>query len=304
MAPSPHEDSVAYGAQRGRQAVASVRADPALRAPQLADRRALRKLAAADFRDAAQACRPDAAPAHDDTFDVVAATCHDMRTPVAALRATAEVLEDHTVLDPEEIAVQVARLKRGLVWLEELVNNLTSWALKRDGALVLRCDPVDAAECVRGAIAVVEPLLWQRRQEVVTRWHGGGAITDADPERLAQALVNLLMNASAYGPPGEPICVDVRTIAGYVEVAVTDAGEGLHPDEQAHVFDAYVRGHAGNRRKNGLGLGLHIVRELVERQGGTVGVRSEPGQGASFWVRLPAAAQRQAGAYGDLAQAA
>jgi len=111
----------------------------------------------------------------------------------------------------------------------------------------------------------------------------------ADPIWLGQVLLNLLTNASAYSPPESTIAVTVAAQHGWVEVQVQDQGPGIPPGEQAHIFSPYVRGRAGRQaRCTGLGLGLHIVQTLVRLHGGTVGVRSTPGEGACFWFRLPA----------------
>jgi signal transduction histidine kinase len=230
-------------------------------------------------------------------FDVVAAICHDMRTPVASLRATVEVLEEHRSLAEHEVTTQVERLKRGLTWLDGLVNNLTSWALQRGGRLVLRPARICVADCITQAVAVVEPLLQQRRQAVVVTQPVPCPHAHADADRLTQVLINLLMNASAYGPAEQPIAVHISAVAAaaadqadQVEVRVTDQGDGLAPAERHHIFDQYTRGSAGHRRRHGLGLGLHIVKTFVELHGGAVGVESRPGSGASFWFRLPSSA--------------
>jgi signal transduction histidine kinase len=147
---------------------------------------------------------------------------------------------------------------------------------------------VPIADCVTQAIAVVEPLLRQRGQRVAVTHPDRPVEVWADPDRLTQVLINLLMNASAYGPFDQPIAVGVRVVASQVETRVTDQGSGLEPGEEAYIFERYVRGDAGARRKNGLGLGLYIVKAFVESQGGVVGVDTQPGKGASFWFRLPA----------------
>jgi signal transduction histidine kinase len=111
----------------------------------------------------------------------------------------------------------------------------------------------------------------------------------ADPDWLGQVLVNLIGNASSYSPPGAEIAVVVAPLPGAVEVRIRDQGPGIPRCEQGRIFRPYVRGRSGREaRASGLGLGLHIVRTLVHLHGGTVGVRSTPGKGASFWFRLPA----------------
>jgi signal transduction histidine kinase len=106
-------------------------------------------------------------------------------------------------------------------------------------------------------------------------------------------LVNLIGNASAYSPPGGEITVTVTAAPGCVEVRVRDQGPGVPRCERERIFSPYARGrHGRETRASGLGLGLHIVRTLVQLHGGTVGVRSVPGQGAAFWFRLPTTPSR------------
>jgi signal transduction histidine kinase len=224
-------------------------------------------------------------------YGVVAALCHDIRTPLGSLHAAVDVLRDHEGMPAEEIAAMVERLRRGLVWLEGLVDDLSTWAERRDGALDLHVAPVRVADVVGCALDVVGPLLAQRRQTVTTQAVDSDMWVMGDSVKLTQVLVNLLANASAYSPVRCPIEVTVGRRDESAEVRVTDRGPGLSTDEQDNIFERYVRGAAGQAhegRRRGSGLGLSIVREIVELHGGVVGVESTPGRGASFWFHLPA----------------
>jgi signal transduction histidine kinase len=238
-----------------------------------------------------QAEVPGAEPTNP--YTVVAALCHDIRTPLGSLQAAVEVLHDYPAMSPQDLASMVERLRRGLVWLEGLVEDLSTWAAHRDGALEISRVPVHVADdVVTRAVDVVGPLLMQRRQEVRTHKVEKGVWAMGDPVRLTQVVVNLLANASAYGPPGSPIDVAASGAGAdddSIEVRVTDRGPGLRAEEQATVFDRYVRGAAGlaGPHHRGSGLGLSIVREIVHLHGGSVGVESVPGKGASFWFRVP-----------------
>ena len=237
-----------------------------------------------------------------DPYTVVAALCHDIRTPLGSLQAAVEVLHDYPAMSPQELAEMVERLRRGLVWLEGLVEDLSTWAVHRDrdGGLEINRVPVQVRDdVVARAVDVVGPLLMQRRQEVRTHDVAAGLWVIGDPVRLTQVVVNLLANASAYAPPGSPIDVAALRTSGdeSIEVRVTDRGPGLRAEERATVFDRYVRGEAGlaGSHRSGSGLGLSIVREIIHLHGGSVGVDSVPGKGASFWFRVPA---RDGGAHG------
>jgi signal transduction histidine kinase len=231
--------------------------------------------------------------------DIMAAACHEIRTPVAALHATVEVLTDYATLSAAEIGDLVGRLQRGLTWLEGMVENLTASAVADSGHVALRReDVVQVMECVETAVNVVEPLALGRRQRISVSSESDGASVRAgdgdvggssvygDGGKITQALINLLMNGCSYTPDGGAIAVSVRTAGGDVEVRVTDTGPGVNEAERAQIFHRYTRGRAGASRSAGLGLGLHIVKTLIEQQGGCVGVESPPGCGASFWFTL------------------
>jgi two-component system OmpR family sensor kinase len=110
-----------------------------------------------------------------------------------------------------------------------------------------------------------------------------------DARRIEQVLVNLLINASRYSGPDTEIVISARPLGSRVRIEVRDEGPGVVAEERERIFDRYARGSSAQRTGNsGLGLGLHIVKTLVELHGGEVGVESEPGQGARFWFCLPA----------------
>jgi len=221
--------------------------------------------------------------------EVLATLGHELRTPLATLRATLELLADLPAAGAEaERRALLPRLERSLGWLERLVENLTTAALAQSGHLPLRRAPVRLDRCLEGAVSLLRPLLERRGQAVALRCASPGPWVAADPVGLGQVLVNLLSNASAYSPPGAEITVAVAAAAGAVEVRVHDRGPGVPRCEQGRIFRPYARGRAARASgAGGVGLGLHIVQTLVHLHGGTVGVRSAPGQGACFWFRLP-----------------
>jgi signal transduction histidine kinase len=219
---------------------------------------------------------------------------HELRTPLATLRATLEVLSDLSTAEVGEKCHELMpRLEGSLRWLERLVENLTTIALAQQGQLPLRPAPVALDGAVSAAVGLLQPLLERRRQRIVPSCPEPSPSVAADPVWLGQVLVNLLANASAYSPPGAEIAITVRARSGWVEAEVRDQGPGIPRCERERIFRPYARGRAGRAAASGgLGLGLHIVRTLVQLHGGTVGVRSQPGQGAAFWFRLPAASPR------------
>lgn len=113
----------------------------------------------------------------------------------------------------------------------------------------------------------------------------------ADPRRIKQVVTNYLVNAIKYAPADRPISVLVEQVGSqFVRVVVRDEGPGIPPEAQQRLWEKGYRVPGGTQGREGLGLGLYICRILIERQGGTVGVDSSPGHGASFWFQLPALA--------------
>jgi signal transduction histidine kinase len=220
--------------------------------------------------------------------DLLATLAHELRTPLATLRVTLETIADLPASNSDDAVRLMPQLRRGVGWLERLVDNLTTTALMHSGHLPLRCVPVAMDDCLDAALGVLQPLLEQRAQRVMKTCSEPAPWVRADPVWLGQVLLNLLSNASAYSPPESEIGVTISSQRGWVEVRVQDQGPGIPRCEQAHIFSPYVRGRAGRQaRANGLGLGLHIVQTLVRLHSGTVGVRSAAGKGACFWFRLP-----------------
>jgi signal transduction histidine kinase len=202
------------------------------------------------------------------------------------MQATLEVLGDLTASD-DEVQGLLGRLWQSSNWMGSLIANLETLAQLDDDDEPIAARPTPVIEVVEPAVAVAQPLLDRRRQPGRLIVANPTARIDADPQLLGQALVNLLTNASAYSPPGEPIDITIRTNGECVEIRVTDRGPGVLPHERERIFDRYARGSAGERQRRGLGLGLHLARAIVERHGGAIGVDSVVGQGAAFWIALP-----------------
>lgn len=202
------------------------------------------------------------------TTDPLAVLGHELRSPVAALVAIAEA---YPTAD-ENGRRRLRELARGAVAnLERLFADAAAASVRLVPLEVGRVvtDVVELA--VLGGAAVVA------RAEV-------GLILEGDPERLRQALGNLVANAVAHSPDGSTVVVTAGRRAGSVEIAVTDEGEGIGPDDLERVFEAGVRLTA---TRPGAGIGLALVRAIARAHGGDVHVGSSPGQGSTFTLVLP-----------------
>jgi signal transduction histidine kinase len=219
--------------------------------------------------------------------DLVAQVSHDLRTPLAGLRAMAEALEDGVATDPEryyhQIRVEVDRLAT-------MVDDLFELARIQAGALQLTLEKVSVDELVSDAVAAADPHARSRGVRLVGH-SATGDLVQADERELHRALANLVLNAIRYTPADGVVEVTAADEPGAVVLSVSDACGGIAPDDLPHVFDVAWRGSRARTPgpDTGAGLGLAIVRGIVEAHHGQVSVHND-GPGCRFEVRLPVVA--------------
>lgn len=221
---------------------------------------------------------------------MVADVAHELRTPITAMSLRLEALRDGLV--PFD-AAEVQRLAHQTALLHRLVEDLRTLSLADAGRLALRREAVDAGRLVEDAREAFAPLAEAKGVSVVL---ASAAVEDhpaaihGDADRLRQALTNLLDNALRATPAGGTIRVTVTSDAESVSVGVHDQGPGFAEGDLPEVFERFRQGEAGRRDLRGhAGLGLAIVRALVELHGGSVTARNRAGGGAEVTVRLPRA---------------
>jgi CheY-like chemotaxis protein len=166
------------------------------------------------------------------------------------------------------------------------VDDLLDHSRITRGVAELRREEVELASAVEGALETLRPLLEEKGHELQLAFPKDALRLDADPVRLVQILANLLSNACKYTPPGGRIRIEAAADGDFAEVSVSDTGEGIAAQDLPRVFDVFTQ--VSPARPGGLGIGLSLVKGLVEIHGGTVSARS-PGRGAgsTFTVRLP-----------------
>jgi PAS domain S-box-containing protein len=222
----------------------------------------------------------------EEKDDFVATISHELRTPMAAVYGAAATLlgrelapDQHRQL-LEMIGTQAARLSQ-ITEQVLLANQLDR------GDLRVERERVDLGDLVRASVDAIRPQIGEEiALEVQVAPEVGAASGDAD--RMQQVLVNLLDNAVKYGD--SPVTVRAEPVNGSVRISVADAGPGITLGEQERIFEKFYRADPQlTRAPGGTGLGLYISRELVERMGGRLEVRSKPGAGATFVVELPRA---------------
>jgi signal transduction histidine kinase/DNA-binding response OmpR family regulator len=210
---------------------------------------------------------------------------HELRTPLSLVFGYSELLQDRaTQLSPDQVTDMAREIQSASRTMIRLVDDLLDYARIEQGQLRLERRWTDVADFLRDLVGG-----FQARP-------GGSRIglrlperleARLDPERLAQVVGNLLSNALRYAPDG-PIVLWAGLAEGRVEIAVEDVGPGIPPEEQSRVWERFYRGSDAIASPiRGSGLGLAVVKHLVELQNGQVGLRSRPGQGSIFWISLP-----------------
>lgn len=224
---------------------------------------------------------------------VLATVAHELRGPLTALAASSELLaEDFQKLEPEQVKSMLGAMHRRTLWLQGLVENLLCAANIRQGRLRLFRQSMLLTDLLDDVDAVVEPLLSQRGQRLRTRAATQLPHVLGDSRRLGQVLVNLILNASKFGAMNTPIDLVISSRSGSVQLAVADRGPGVALEDAERVFEPYFRGQATASANDGVGLGLSVVKSIVEAHGGLVGVDTRRGGGARFWFSLPIEAAR------------
>jgi signal transduction histidine kinase len=213
---------------------------------------------------------------------------HDLRTPLAGLRAMAEALEDNVVADPATVAEYHRRIRTETDRMSALVDDLFELSRINAGALHLSPSPVPLADVVSDAIASAAPLAARRRIRIEAPESGWPVVTASEPE-LTRVIGNLLMNSVRYTPPDGTVHIDAGKDRDQVWFTISDSCGGIPEADLPRVFDVAFRGEPSRTpgAEGGGGLGLAIVRGLVEAQGGKV-TAENAGHGCRFEVRLPA----------------
>lgn len=214
---------------------------------------------------------------------------HEFRTPLSTLSASLELLmEQADDLTADDIRELLRPTHLSLLSLQTLIDNLLESSRIEAGMFALRRQPVVLEAIIADALTIARPLLDRRGQAVMVSAPDAPLPVAADRGRLTQVMVNLLSNAAKYSPIGCPIDLGVEPREGVVRVSVGDRGAGIPAEQRANVFRRFVRLDDEGNEQQGMGLGLYLVKKIVEAHDGAVGVEDRPGGGAVFWFELPA----------------
>ena len=210
---------------------------------------------------------------------------HDLRTPMTRLRGIAETALSSG--DPQTLRDALADCLEESDRVVEMLNTLMDISEAETGMTALRREPTNMADLIRQSIDLYEELADDRGVEIVAEAEQQVTVS-IDRNRMRQVLANLLDNAVKYTPRGGRVSIAVAQQDGDAVLTVSDTGIGISPDELPHIWTRLYRGDK-SRSTRGLGLGLSLVKAIVEAHGGRVAVESRPGKGSRFELRLPEA---------------
>lgn len=228
---------------------------------------------------------------------------HELRTPLTPILSSGQMLEELLRPDPRSGEGRLlANLLSGARTLKSRIDDLVDQASYEAGEYQLNTEPVDIPAILNDVVELLRPEADNRGQLLEVEVGENLPIIEADSKRLQQALINLVSNALKFGPDEKPVVIRSYSEGDAVVFEVRDYGPGIPRQYLDLLFTPYFRREHDRRQHRGLGLGLTIVKQIVESHGGEVKVESRPGEGALFSIRLPVAVPRPpniAGKQGD-----
>ena len=227
--------------------------------------------------------------AHQMQTYFLANITHEFRTPLSALKASVELILDSL---GEVSQAELERLLRSIHYsvagLQTLIDNLLESASIESGHFRIHPQEARLGDVIGEAVRVMAPLLQRREQGLQIEMDWSLPPLCLDPTRITQVIVNLLSNASKYSPTGKGIWINASTSTdSQLKISVTDQGAGLSPRDRENLFKKFVRLNDSSGEQFGVGLGLSVVKTIVEAHGGRVGVDENPEGGSIFWFTLP-----------------
>jgi signal transduction histidine kinase len=218
----------------------------------------------------------------------VSSVSHELKTPLTAIRMLAETLQMERVPDPATRAEYLDTIVNECERLTRLVDGVLLFSKSEQGKKVFHLRPIQLEPVIHGVVRAMEYPLAQQGFQLNLHIEPGLPTLRADPDALAQALLNLLGNAMKYSGDARWVELAARRQGADVRISVADHGIGIAPAEQARIFEKFYRADTPeNRRVPGTGLGLALVHQIARAHSGDVTVESAPGEGSRFTLRLP-----------------
>ena len=211
---------------------------------------------------------------------------HDLRTPLAGIKAMVETLKGSAIEDKETAKDFLTRIEGEIDRLSQMVSEITQLSRIETGQADFKMVSTDLNLLIKDAIAEMEPIAEKQHVALTAELDLPMPPIAVDKERIRQTLINLIHNAIKFNKPGGKVVVSTGTGEDSVTVSVTDDGIGISPDDLPHVFERFYKADKA-RSRGGSGLGLAIAKHTIQAHGGTILARSEAGKGSSFTFGLP-----------------
>lgn len=220
--------------------------------------------------------------------ELVEAISHDLRTPIASIRAMIESINDGVVTDRDTVQRYLRTIQSETENLSQLVNDLFELSQIDAGLLKLHLDKVPIKQLVADTVESMSAQATSQRLTIKGEVDPTLPAVSIDPQRVQRVLYNLVQNAIRHTPPDGSIDIRAHDWGNEIEVQVADTGEGIPADDLSRVFERSYRSEKSrSRQSGGAGLGLSIAKGIVEAHGGRIWVNSQPGQGSVFSFTLP-----------------
>jgi len=216
--------------------------------------------------------------------DFISVASHELKTPVTSLKASLQLMErvQHTIT-PEMLIKLITQANKSLNKLNDLVNSLLNSNRISEGRFPTHKTSFSISELINDCCHHIRSA---GKHDI--RLEGDPQLkVKADEQLTDQVIVNLVNNAVKYAPKSREIVIRIEKASAAVKISVIDFGPGIPPEKTEHIFKRYYQAEKASREFNGLGLGLYICAEIIEKHGGVMGVDSEVGKGSTFWFTLP-----------------
>jgi signal transduction histidine kinase len=228
-------------------------------------------------------------------LEFIAGVSHELRTPLAVITSAADNLADGLVAGPEQAQRYGAAIRKESRRLGGMVEQVLAFAGAGSGRLRVNPEPTAVATVVSRALAACESDAQEAQCRLETQLPADLPSVLADPTALAHCIQNLVLNALKHGRAGGWVGIHAASNGAAVQISVEDRGPGVDPADLPHLFEPFYRGRRALALQiRGTGLGLSLVRRMMEAQSGSVTVRSTPGQGACFTLTIPVAPPHEA----------
>ncbi len=220
----------------------------------------------------------------------VSSVSHELRAPIASVRLMAENLEHGKVPEPERQQEYFRFIVQECRRLSSLIENVLDFSRIEQGRKQYELEPTDLNSLTQTTVKLMEPYAAEKGVKLDLARNGGTPVElNVDGRAIQQALVNLIDNAVKHSAKGETVSVEIKQSgSSAVNISVSDHGPGIPLAEQEKIFERFYRlGSELRRETQGVGIGLSVVKHIVEAHGGRVTVQSQPGQGSRFTIELP-----------------